>query len=74
MTGLKREDGPGAGAGTGVLAVEEGSTGSCLSLRPVTAKQGSFQQILQVLSIVGQGQVAKGGAIAHVSLLVTSAV
>lgn len=35
MVGLRSEDGPGAGAGTGV--VPEGSTGSCLSLRPVAA-------------------------------------
>ncbi len=37
VVGLRREDGPGAGAGTGVLAVLEGKTGSCLSLRPVVA-------------------------------------
>ena len=39
LSGLRRKDGPGAGAGTGVLAVVEGSTGSCLSLRPVAAKR-----------------------------------
>ena len=28
VSGLRREDGPGAGAGTGVLAAVEGSTGN----------------------------------------------